>query len=522
MIRSRHYLWISFLFLVGFLVYSRSFTGGYIWDDQYFIRDNKFLQSGTELPKLFYTDAGAGSDFKYGYYRPLHILSYKLDEIIWGRGVIGHHLTNFFLHVGTAALLYFCVIELLLPITVASLASALYLLHPAQVESVAYMSGRSDPLGAFFMMIVFYAVLKYSHASIGRKQGAWLVAAALSYTAALFSREVSIVFPAILLIYSYLFEKKLPKLFFVWLFGISAAYLAIRHSIYGSILSDVNQAHSSSLGFRKFLSALTGYAQVWISPFNLRADRVGGFFGGNSPAIYTGSLIALASIAVCVWQRRNPIVLFAVSWFYIALLPTSNLLFPVVYYMAEHWLYFPSVGLVILMALGLNYGIRRNGHLRWVSGVGAFLLLIGYAALSYHQIEYWRTERDMALRTLALEPESYRSLYTLGLHYGRESKFDEAIDANRRVLALKPDYANAAYNLGNMYAFKKDFAHAVEAYQQAVRIDADFFEAYHNMAMVYKMDGRPDLAAQAAKQVIAIHPDLKSVYQFDAEGKKLV
>ena len=93
------------------------------------------------------------------YYRPLLILSYIIDCKIWQMEYSGYHLTNIILHLLNAIIFYLIALKLFKHqeerVNIAFFVTLLFALNPLTCESVAWISGRSDILGAFFSLIAF-------------------------------------------------------------------------------------------------------------------------------------------------------------------------------------------------------------------------------------------------------------------------------------------------------------------------------------------------------------------------------
>ncbi|WP_143424251.1 ArnT family glycosyltransferase [Geoanaerobacter pelophilus] len=91
------------------------------------------------------------------YYRPLVELSFWLDQRLWGLEPVVMHLENVLLHLANALLVYRiasrCLTKtgsdvLWLPLCPA----LLFALHPLNVEAVAWIAGRTDPILALFAL----------------------------------------------------------------------------------------------------------------------------------------------------------------------------------------------------------------------------------------------------------------------------------------------------------------------------------------------------------------------------------
>lgn len=103
-----------------------------------------------------------------GYYRPLIGLAYYLDKSIWGLNIRSMHLDNILMHLINVILVYFMTVAALkeneqnkynqmLPLV----AGLLFALHPIATESVNWISGRTDPMAANFVLSAALLVLLY-------------------------------------------------------------------------------------------------------------------------------------------------------------------------------------------------------------------------------------------------------------------------------------------------------------------------------------------------------------------------
>ena len=72
------------------------------------------------------------------------------------------------------------------------------------------------------------------------------------------------------------------------------------------------------------------------------------------PKALLGILISFLLIAYALRKRKaNSLISFSICWFFLTLLPVSNI-YPIGFYMAEHYLYLPSIGFFLALAYGLN------------------------------------------------------------------------------------------------------------------------------------------------------------------------
>jgi len=198
-----------------FAVYSPSLNYQFVLDDHRFIDDPR-IQSAGHLWEYFTNYVWA--QFTGGpssFYRPLFVLWMRLNFIFNETSAWGWHFFSIAKHVSVAILLGLLVWELLNDRIAILIAAALFALHPAQTESVAWVS-VPDPLlsAAVLATLLFY--LKYaapspaadtagtttsrrksrkpSRAAVkSQSRTRWLVASLVCCLVAMFTKETAVV-----------------------------------------------------------------------------------------------------------------------------------------------------------------------------------------------------------------------------------------------------------------------------------------------------------------------------------------
>jgi Flp pilus assembly protein TadD len=158
---------------------------------------------------------------------------------------------------------------------------------------------------------------------------------------------------------------------------------------------------------------------------------------------------ALALLALSVWAllipslRRTPIPL-VLSWYLLALLPTSNLILTVGTIFGERLLYLPGVAFCLSVGMGFAWAIRRYGRGATLAPV---VILI---ALSIQTIRYsgaWESDISLFQWATASVPESTKAHHKLGEELLRAGDFGGALRSLRRALEIAPDNEFAAGTL---------------------------------------------------------------------------
>ena len=302
----------SLIFALALGIYSSALSGQFIWDDDYLVRDNQYLTTWSALPEIFTKDINSGADSFCGFYRPLQILSYRLDTLAWKLEPVGYHLTNVLLH-ALAAWLFFLLIESFAGIPAALFSALLFLVHPVQTEAVAYISGRADLLAIIFM---FSALL------FDRKRPWSLVA----YALALLSKESALVFPVLLWAWRCLvlkerrgFRELLPYLL------ITAVYLGLRATV---LVPWAIPPEGGTLIRRLpgIFAALFGYFRALFWPWSgLHMEYGQRFFHWNDAVVLKGlGIFAGLVAATVIAAKKSSGLFFGLVWFWIAWIPISG------------------------------------------------------------------------------------------------------------------------------------------------------------------------------------------------------
>ena len=498
----------AIIIFCGLAVYSNSIKGQFLWDDDAFIKDNNYVKQWRYLPKLFtdnVMERGVGKRFSF--YRPIQMISYMADHSFWGLKPAGYHITNIILHVATALLVYFLVLLLFKDSLISLVTGLLFVVHPAHTGAVASISGRADPLaGAFFLgaLILYIKNTEKSRKSRG-------ILTVLLFSAALLSRENALVLPVVMLLYNYSFGKKINARLFTPVLAAACIYIFLRLAIINIFLPHSLSGTTLLQRFPGFLAALASYLRLLIIPLDLHMVYGMPTFAWSDPGVLAGFSILALSAAATYWaSKKDRAVLFSLLWFFILLLPQSNL-YPLNAYMAEHWLYLPSIGIFILAARGAVILFKKE-KLRplIVSGVASLLLIYSWFTIS--QNVYWQDPERFYKKTLEYSPDNEWLYNNLGNVYCHAGRIDEAIAAYQKALAISPGLDSASYNLANAYAAAGRKKEAIALLEKVVKANPYYVNAYNNLGVLYIDAGMVEDAIAAYTAAIKIKPDYAEAY----------
>ncbi len=431
--------------------YANALENGFVFDDYPLVVDNPALPRLAADPSLALTPGVLG-------HRPMRTLSYVVDYHLGGvqAGQLDawiFHLNNIVYHWFTACLVFLIAFRLTnirrhlsgaqsesedgLRWQPAVFTALLWALHPVQVETVTYISGRRDILTTLFFLCGFWAFLGWHEQRTIGKRIAYFFAIALSYVLGVASKEMALTLPVVMLAYDAFRASRVQEVPF-GLPSIGQAMRAVGRAIWQHKFLYVplllTGAYYASYAAFVILptSAIPWYgggivtnfltvARIWVyylfllcAPIHLLADYTGAFSVTLSPSDPLSWLavcfLLFLGLLVLAALRSSWLVAFALAWIAITLLPVSHII-PWPEMMAEHYLYLPSVGFCLLVGLGFAHVTQNRAENRWISMLGygtfgVFVLVCLYVAV----MSYGET---MA----ALKPELALSGYTFGFYF---------------------------------------------------------------------------------------------------------
>ena len=136
---SKLQLFIAFS-IVAYAIYFPAMTGEFIADDVYYVQGNRYIQDlSLEHIGVIFDPFGALPRVVENY-APVHLLLHGIAWQAFGPDVRGHHLVNTAMHALAAFLLVALFRRTGIPSLAAVLGGAFFLVHPANVEAVAWIN----------------------------------------------------------------------------------------------------------------------------------------------------------------------------------------------------------------------------------------------------------------------------------------------------------------------------------------------------------------------------------------------
>jgi tetratricopeptide (TPR) repeat protein len=520
------------------------------YDDPDFVTANPIVQAGL-----------TADGFKWAWrsevarnWHPITMLTHMLDCQLAGVRPGWPHFVNILLHAANAVLLFHLLKRMTGAIWRGAFVAALFALHPLHVESVAWVAERKDVLSTLFWFLTTWAYVRYADVVKFQSANFRFYALALGlFAVGLLCKPMLVTVPFTLLLLDYwplgrtksvsfapLIAEKIP--FMV----LSAVLCVVTYSIQqhgGSVLSTDNLPMSYRVG--NALVSYWRYIGKMFWPENLAALYLkSGDWPGWEVALAAALLLAVSSVAV--WQgRRRPWLAVGWFWYLGTLVPVIGIVQAGMQTMADRYTYVPLIGLFIILAWG-GWELANMWRMPKVAPWVAAAAVTVCAALTSHQLTFWKDSETLFTRMIEATPNNYMAHYNLGNFYSKHGNIGAAVTNYEAALQEEPNYADAHNNLGGILLDQKrydealphylaavrtnpefthffnlanaladaasarrdtnEFAQAVAAYQQAVQLNPNAGEAHHNLGLTWQAQGSNNLAIAEFAQAARVDP----------------
>jgi protein O-mannosyl-transferase len=223
-----------------------------------------------------------------------------------------------------------------------------------------------------------------------------------------------------------------------------------------------------------------GYLERIIWPFDLAV-----FYphpGTPSVPRVAGALVFLVAMPGLIgWSgRRRPFLLVGWLWFAGTLLPVSGVLQAGWQGMADRFVYFPSIGLFLIIAFGLR-DLMAMGHrpfaIRVLGTVAAVAVLVFLSMRTTKQLTYWQNSLTLWEHARRVTPDNFYTRFSYGAALLDAGRVDEAADQFVRSVELKPDHPFGHYELGLARREQGRLDEAIASWTVALRLAPDYTEA---------------------------------------------
>ncbi|MEO6436483.1 MAG: tetratricopeptide repeat protein, partial [Tepidisphaeraceae bacterium] len=544
------------LLLLTLIAFLPAMRAGWIWDDDYYVTNNRNLRSVGGLVDLW-TKLGAVPQ-----YYPLTHTTFWVEYHLWGLRPAGYHVVNIVLHAASSVLLWLILRRLAVP--GALLAAAVFAVHPLHVESVAWVTERKNVLSGVLYLGAMLAYLKGSGFGVQGAGNAQTASGApafaslnpeprtlnprsyslvlLLFIAALLSKSVTASLPAAILLIVWWKRGRITWADLKPLLSMVALGVAM-----GMLTSHMERTWVGAQGPEWDLSfaqrLLIAGRAVWFYAWKLvwptRLTFVYPRWEVDGQAawqwIFPVAAIGLLAVAWALRRRAGSGPLVALLFFGGTLVPALGFvnLLPMRYsFVADHFAYLASIGPIVLivaaipargrLVLGpvllLVLGVLtfrqcfayRDLRALWLDTIeknpGAWMARNNYASLLITDGKLDEAEKELT-ESIRLKP-TVEALMNLGAIAERRGDLDGALARHRQALALRPENAVAMTSVGRLLAARGEVAAAMALLERAAGAFPPYALAYRELGIALRSQGRLDEAIGELRRALEINPGL--------------
>jgi tetratricopeptide (TPR) repeat protein len=529
----------------------------FVYDDRAQVVNNPEITTWHRVLGYFGGDVWTTYDPTHvqNYYRPLFFVWFRINYLLFHLNPMGWHLAAVALHVVVSVLAFRLCLNLTSDRTLALMAALLFAAHPIHIESIAWISGTTDPLMCVFLIGSALCFLRWLRAGgIGS-----LLATATLFAAALLVKEPAIMLLPLLALLAVLYApgageaasaskrdaadeavasglarrvtSKAALLGGVLpLAVLAAAYLALRAHLLGSAAHAVNQLTAAQI-----LLTLPGIAFFYMRQslvpvglsilYDLPAQSQPTWNGFWMPLLVVAAFGFLLAWWCARPNRLRPALLVAAAVWVLWILPELNLQWmPIGELAHDRYLYLPVLGLCLMVAIALRQwndgdastasdvaqGAVRDAEPGLALGPSqriAFVCLLAVLltgtvlqeAFCASDLLIW----SRAARTAPHSAIAFANLGTVLLERGDSAR---GLAALERALELDPSSHTANFNIGFELYNRHDYASAEPYVARSIQVAPGLAEGYRLLGSIELRLGHADLAEPLMRKAVALAP----------------
>ena len=544
---ARQYLLVAIVLVVTSFAYAETLRFQFVFDDTEQILQNPMVQSWNQVPR-FFTEHVWGDvypDAPQKYYRPVFLFWLLVHFKVFGQNPPGWHLTNVAAHLVVTLLVYVLARRILKDPITSVIAAMIFGLHPIHIESVAWISGVTDPLLAMFFIPAFlcYMNTRDPNSRAPSRRRAWLGGSLVLYALALLTKETAVVLPLMLFAYESLSSprekseseigelepRKASALMSRARRGLAAAvcvapylaltvvYFVIRALALKGFGHRVSSLPASTI-LLTWPSVLWFYVKLLLWPVGLSVFYDLEYVISPTLSNFVLPLAAIVAISVAVWwwakyrlsQGNRRAIAVASVWLIMPLLPVLNLsMFLKGEIAHDRYLYLPSMGFAIIAALALRQLEAGRARLFGLPAIQTIAVIVIACALVFGVVAqhvYWSSDLVLYHRAFTVAPNNKLAKTGLAYAISQRGMYDEAIALFQQVYDQDPGYWEANYNLGFNYYKLGKFEDAEVYLIRGIDLNPGEPKQYLTLAVTLFEMNRLDEAERVIRHAIELRP----------------
>ena len=491
--RSYSIYFIPIIIIVGFIIYSNTFHVPFLFDDT-MILENQELQNGSIFAQLNAP-------------RYVGLITFALNYQLNRFNTTGYHLVNLLIHIANALLVYLLTKKLIelkslngnsnYLLYVPILTALIFLVHPAQIQAVTYISQRITALAAFFTLASVILYIKF-RIKESRSFG-YLVLSLLCAVLAYKTKENTATLPVIIGIIEYIFfraskinlkQKVLYILPYFLLLGVIIISFVHINASFEEVLTrmaekskETEMISRSQYLITEFRVVVT-YIRLLLIPVNQCIDYfyplAESFF--EIRTLFSFLIVAGLCAVGFAGLKKHPLSSFGIFWFLNFLLIESSLI-PIRDVIFEHRMYLPSVGFILALVSFL-FIIVPDSFKRGLA-IALLCIVIALSIATYNRNKVWGSAISLWEDAVKKYPQNLRNHVNLAVSYAEKERYDDAIKEFTIGLPKNTRDGEGSMQFARCY-FKKGMVElGMEWIDRAVKLNPASLPILYGAATIY-------------------------------------
>jgi hypothetical protein len=305
-----------------------------------------------------------------------------------------------------------------------------FAIHPLQVESVAWMSGRTQLLCTTFGIGCLSAYVANT-----RRWVVWIL-----FGAALLCKPMAVALPFVMLVLDFYPLRRYEQVSWPRLFREKAVLIAV--CVAAAVATAATESSAGGLMVR--LDSVPVSQRLLLMAYNLAFYPwklalpaslspyypLGTDLSLSQAPILASVLFVVAISVVGVWcQRRMPAVGAAWAGYAVFILPVSGLMQTGGQTVASRYAYVAMVPLLLLAGAAVVWLSRRTSRVTHIALAGAIACeLVYFASAARTQIPVWRNDESLWRTVLANSSDSDFAERMLAQSFDKQNRSTEALE----------------------------------------------------------------------------------------------
>jgi protein O-mannosyl-transferase len=415
------------------------------------------------------------------YYSPFPFLSLMLDQAMIGQHIQPQawisKMNNVAFHVINTALVFVLLVVVGVGRTPAILGALIFAVHPLQVGTVAWVVERKNLLASLFYLSSIVVFIRYSRSP----RVLHVPTIMLLFVAGLLSKPAVVTAPIAMFTWCVLGPDSVVRSKGPYVLTAALAAVGIVFGAYAVSTEVSAPGVLPPLVYRPLLAA--GTIWFYLSKFVYPVELVVLYprwevMGQTWPFLFLFfALIAVIALLVRFRDRIDRLIAWGITVYVVNVLPVSGLIafgHMKHSYVADHFAYFPMIGLSVIVARSSELildrlGTARTARMLFLASMCALICVL--AVLSVRQIPMWSNPTTLWEATLKVNPNSWAALNNYGSLVAGRGELDKAQAAFEKAVKIAPNAPFAYVNLADIYRSKGDRDTARRMYERAVEIE---------------------------------------------------